>query len=265
MLQLALSIDGRRTAWNNPDVPVTLSIPYTPTEEELENPDVIVVWYIDGSGNVFAVPNGRYDEATGMVTFRTTHFSHFGVVFNDVYFHDVPASEWYEGAVHFIAARDITNGTGQGNFSPEAKLTRGEFIVLLMRAYEMQADIDPVDNFADAGNKWYTGYLAAAKRLGLADGVGDNRFAPEKIISRQEMFTLVYNTLTKINHLPKGNTGKTLEDFADGSSVAPWAKEAMDTLVSSDTVAGSGGKLKPTDTATRAEMAQMLYNYLIGS
>lgn len=263
LLQLSLSIDGRQTEWNNPNVPATLSIPYTPTEEELENPDAIVVWYIDGAGNVFAVPDGRYDEATGMVTFRTTHFSHFGVAFNDVTFGDVPESEWYEGAVNYIAARDITKGTGQGNFSPMTKLTRGEFIVLLMKAYEMQADADPENNFDDAGDTWYTGYLAAAKRLGLAEGVGDNRFAPEKAISRQEMFTLVYSTLTKINRLPKGDIGKTAEDFADGASVAPWARDALDALISSGTVEGAGGKLKPSDTATRAEMAQMLHNLLI--
>lgn len=263
LVQLGLSIDGRKTAWNNPDASVTLSIPYIPTAEELENPEAIVVWYIDNEGNAFAVPNGRFDEATGMVTFRTTHFSHFGVAFNDVYFNDVPASEWYEGAVNFIAARDITKGTGQGNFSPEAKLTRSEFIVLLMKAYEMQADVEWKDNFADAGNTWYTGYLAAAKRLGIADGVGDNRYAPLRTISRQEMFTLVYNMLTRINQLPERDTGKTVKDFADGTSVAPWAKKALDALVSSGTVAGSGGKLKPTDTTTRAEMAQILRNLLI--
>ncbi|MGI6425202.1 MAG: hypothetical protein ACOX2A_09060 [Tepidanaerobacteraceae bacterium] len=46
-----------------------VSIPYTPTEEELANPESIVVWYIDGAGNVVTILNGRYDSETGMVTY----------------------------------------------------------------------------------------------------------------------------------------------------------------------------------------------------
>ena len=45
LIQLSLSIDGQQTSWNNPDAPVKVSIPYTPTEEELSNPESIVVWY----------------------------------------------------------------------------------------------------------------------------------------------------------------------------------------------------------------------------
>ncbi|HCF49521.1 MAG TPA: hypothetical protein DER60_04520, partial [Syntrophomonas sp.] len=50
LIQLTLSIDGRQTDWSNPNAPVTVSIPYTPTAAELANPESIVVWYIDGSG-----------------------------------------------------------------------------------------------------------------------------------------------------------------------------------------------------------------------
>jgi hypothetical protein len=75
IVQLTLTLDGTQTDWNNPDVPVTVSISYTPTAEELVDPEHIVVWYIDGSGNVVSVPNGRYDPTTGTVTFTTTHFT----------------------------------------------------------------------------------------------------------------------------------------------------------------------------------------------
>ena len=74
LVQLTLSIDGKQTDWSNPNAPVTVSIPYTPTAAELSNPESIVVWYIDGSGNVVTIPNGRYDAVTGMVTFFTSPF-----------------------------------------------------------------------------------------------------------------------------------------------------------------------------------------------
>ena len=105
--------------------------------------------------------------------------------------------------------------------------------------------------------------LAAAKRLGISAGVGNNQFAPEKEITRQEMFTLLYNALKVIGQLPEGDSGKTLTDFTDADDIASWGEEAMTLLVKTGTVSGSGGKLMPTDTTTRAEMAQVLYNLLI--
>ncbi|MCG9969537.1 S-layer homology domain-containing protein [Pelotomaculum terephthalicicum JT] len=198
---------------------------------------------IDGSGNVVTIPNGRYDAATGTVTFSTTHFSDYAVTYNKV---------------SFIAARDITSGTGNGNYSPEAKLMRGEFIVLMMRAYGIAPDTNPTDNFSDAGNTWYTGYLSAAKRLGISAGIGSNMYAPGNQITRQEMFTLLYNALKVIGQLPEGDSDKTLSDFTDAGQIDSWAKEAMSLLVETGTISGSGGKLNPTGTTTHAEMAQVL-------
>jgi hypothetical protein len=38
LVQLTLSIDGKKTNWSNPGATVTVSIPYTPTAAELANP-----------------------------------------------------------------------------------------------------------------------------------------------------------------------------------------------------------------------------------
>ena len=79
VVELSLVVDGSALAWNNPDTPVWVSIPYIPMEEELQNPNGIVVWYIDGSGNLISVPDGYYDPETSTVTFSTTHFSKYAV------------------------------------------------------------------------------------------------------------------------------------------------------------------------------------------
>lgn len=263
LISLTMSIDGVHIDWSNPNAPVTVSIPYTPTAAELINPEAIVIWYIDGSGNIQTVVNGHYDVATGTVVFSTTHFSDYAVAYYPVSFADVVDTAWYAPAVTFIAAREITSGTGNGTtYSPEAKLTRGEFIVLMMRAYGISPDENPTENFSDAGNTYYTGYLAAAKRLGISAGVGNNMYAPTARITRQEMFTLLYNALEVIDQMPEGDSGRTVADFSDASDIALWAREAMTFLVKTGTVGGSGGKLTPADTTTRAEMAQVLYNLL---
>ena len=239
---------------------VSVSVPYTPKAGEDAN--AIVIYYINAEGKAELVSDCIYDPATGTVSFNTNHFSQYAVGYNKVSFKDVAADAWYGKAVGFIAARGITTGTGSGNYRPDAKLTRGEFLVMLMRAYGIKPDTNSKDNFADCGNTYYTGYLAAAKRLGISRGVGSNLFAPDKEITRQEMFTLLYNGLKAIDRLPKGNAGKPLSAFSDAGQVASWAKDAMTMMAGAGAVGGSGGKLSPSASTTRAEMAQVLYNLL---
>jgi hypothetical protein len=132
----------------------------------------------------------------------------------------------------------------------------------MMRAYGIEPDENSTDNFADSGSTYYTGYLAAAKRLGITAGVGNNMYVPGNQITRQEMFTLLCNALKVIGQLPTGDSGKSLSDFTDAGQIESWAKDAMTLLVKTGTVGGSGGKLTPTGMTTRAEMAQVLYNLL---
>ncbi|UOO37948.1 S-layer homology domain-containing protein [Oscillospiraceae bacterium CM] len=251
---------GGKTISNFNGGHATVSIPYTLGTGE--HPHAIVIWYLSDSGKLVGM-RGHYDAATKSVVFRTPHFSSFVVGYNPIGFQDVPAGAWYESAVTFLAARDITTGTGDGNFSPDAALTRGQFIVMLMRAYGIEPDANPVDNFADAGNTYYTNFIATAKRLGITNGIGNNLFAPDREITRQEMFTLLYNALTVIGEPPEGNAGKELSDFSDADRVASWAKNAMTLLIETGSISGSSGKLFPTESTTRAEMAQVLYNLLI--
>lgn len=239
---------------------VTVSVPYTPAPGEDTN--AIVIYYIAADGTPTMVQDAHYDAATGTVSFTTTHFSTYAVGHNKVNFTDVSDTAWYADALTFLSARGITTGTTATTFSPDATLTRGQFITLLLRAYGISAVTNPTDNFSDAGNTYYTGYLAAAKKLGITSGVGDNKFAPDNAITRQEMFTLLYNALKVLDELPSDTSDKTLSDFTDAGSVAAWAQDAMTALVKAGSITGSGGTLNLIGTTTRAEMAQVLYNLL---
>ncbi len=244
----------------------TVRIPYI--LKQGENLNAVVIYYLGDDGNLKTV-RGRFDAAAGAVIFKTPHFSNFVIGHNPVTFSDVRADAWYKDAVDFIAARGVTSGTGDGIYSPDMRLTRGQFMVLLMNAYQIDPasgandNTDNAGNFADAGNTYYTNYLAAAKNLGITNGVGNNMFAPDKEITRQEMFVLLYNALQLIDELPPVITDKELGAFSDADSVASWANEAMSALVKSGIVSGSDNMLSPADTTTRAQMAQVLYNLLV--
>ena len=242
------------------DGSVTVSVPYTPAAGEDAN--AIVIYYIAADGKLTMVPDARYDAATGTVTFTTNHFSTYTVGYNMVSFTDVSDTAWYSKAVTFCAARGITTGTTAATFSPDAPLTRGQFITMLLRAYGITADASPEDNFADAGNTYYTGYLSAAKSLGIITGVSDNKCEPDRAVTRQEMFTMLYRLLKALDALPAAASGRTLADFADAGSIADYAKDAMSSLVSSGVITGSGSLLNPVSPCSRAQMAQVLYTIL---
>lgn len=239
---------------------VTVSVPYT--LKAGEDPASVVIYYINAAGKPEVVSNCVYDSSTGKITFTTSHFSTYAVGYNKVNFSDIADSAWYSNAVSYIAARGISNGNGSGAFNPNGHLTRGEFLVMTMRAYGIEPSANAAENFTDAGSTYYTNYLAAAKTLGITDGVGNNMFAPEKSITRQEMVALLYNTLKSIGKLPNNDSSAKLSGFSDADSVADWADEAMTLFVNANIISGSNGTINPTGTTSRAEMAQTLYNLL---
>jgi len=234
-----------------------ISIKYSPKPGE--NPDAIVVYTIDTSGKP-AIVRGKYNSSTGTVNFKTSFLpSYVAIGYNEVRFNDVAPNAWYADAVRFIATREITLGTAAGQFDPERKLTRGELMVMIMKAYGIEPYSSPSDNFSDAGKTYYTGYLAAAKRLGIAEGTGGNRFSPDSEISREDLIVLLYRMLKVTGELPAGSTGKALATFGDADQVSPYAQEAIAYFVKSGIISGDGTMLNPQGRATRAQMAQILY------
>lgn len=255
---LSIVARGNAIAWNDPNAPVTVAIPYQPTAEELAHPDRIVVWYIDGEGRANAVPNGRYDAATGTVVFRTTHFSSYAIASVGKTFGDLGATEWAREAIEAMAARDVVKGTGTDAFSPSASIKRADFVALLVRALELKGSGNAGAAFDDVpSDAYYAGELAIAKELGIANGTGGNTFNPDGSITRQEMMVLTARALQAAGITLQA--GGTLDAFADAAGVAGYAQDSVAALVKAGVVNGKNGNLAPTDSLTRAEAAVILY------
>lgn len=242
---------------------VEVNMPYTLKAGEKRNS--VIAYLIDNAGKLKTI-RGKFVSATGAVNFRTTHFSMFAVGYNEVNFNDVAEKAWYNEAIGFMSARGIVKGVGGGRFAPESNVTRADFLIMVMNSYGIELDTTIASNFADAGSKYYTQYLATAKRLGLVNGVGKNKYAPEAAISRQDMFVTLYRTLGKLSELselPTGaNSGKSLGSFNDAGKIATYATDAMKLFVEAGAIVGDGKNLTPKATSTRAQTAQVLYNLL---
>ncbi|WNS42546.1 S-layer homology domain-containing protein [Paenibacillus sp. MMS20-IR301] len=274
--KVALNADGKAVLGDRPvyDLAVTagdsrvttfgggkasISVPYTLAAGEESNS--LIVYYITESGSLETI-RGGYSAAAGGVNFVTPHFSQYIIGYNKVEFTDVTSAAWYNNAVSFLAARGITSGTDGSSYSPNTQVTRGQFIVLLLKAYGISPEAGGADNFTDAGSAYYSGYLAAAKKLNIATGSGDNQFKPDNRITRQELFTLLYRALSVLGELPGSTTAQKLSDYSDAPQVAGYAGEALQALVERGVIEGDNGRIHPLEFSTRAEAAQVIYNLL---
>lgn len=258
IIQLSLRIDGEDFPWNNPDSPVRVAIPYTPTEEELANPEHITVWHIDRDAKVTPVPNGRYDEETGTVTFSITHFSWFAVVYVHKTFGDLAGVGWARKPIEVMASKGIIQGTGPDTFSPASNITRADYTVLLIRTLGLRAEF--TDNFDDVKeDAYYYEAVGIAKKLGIALGDGDNRFNPEEPISRQDLMTLSARVLDKYMGLKLSDDIHVLDRFIDKGDIAEYALSGIATLVKEGLIVGSDSRISPLANTTRAEAAVFLY------
>lgn len=237
---------------------ITVTLPYTPAEGE--DPDSIIICYIDDSGNLKSVPNCKYDPVTKTLKFTVSHFSTYAVAYNRVSFSDVPENAWYYKPVSFMAARNVIVGYNN-RFNPDGDLLRADFLIMIMNTFGIEADTTITDNFLDAGNKYYTPYLATAKKLGIVAG-WNNKCEPEKPISRQDMFVILYNVLEKLGRLPEETGSGRITDYKDADKIAAYAKDKLKLLVETGIIVGDGQNLNPEAKATRAQAARILYSII---
>lgn len=258
VIELRAQVDGKDIAWSNPDAPVTVSISYTPAEEELKDPENITIWYIDSSGNVVPVPNAGYNPETGMVTFQTNHFSKYAIVFVKRTFIDSGLYPWAQKSIDILASKGILSGVTETLFKPGDNITRGEFIGSLVKALGLSASFDT--NFDDV----YPGYeyyneIGIARKLGITNGVGSNRCGVNLYLTRQDMMVLACRALKAASKTLEGGSTMDLQKFSDAGLVAPYAIECIASLLKEGLITGSSGILAPDGYTTRASAAVFLH------
>jgi hypothetical protein len=257
IVQLTLSVDGKQAEWSNPNAPVSVSMPYKPTAEELKNPDSIVVWYIDGSGKVITVPSGRYDAKTGAVTFEATHFSQYAVAYMQKNFSDLGKAAWAEKSIKALAVKDILKTSGDA-FQPDNGITRADFLYSLVRTLGLAAKTN--GNFVDIGkDAYYSNEIAVAKALGITTGEGGNKFGPDSGITRQDMMTMTERALRLLKKIDKQSQTSILDRFTDKNSISSYAVNGVAAIVNEGLILGSNNRINPAGNATRAEAAVFLY------
>ncbi len=105
-------------------------------------------------------------------------------------FNDVDAGSYYAEAVAWAVASGVTDGTGNGGFSPNAVCTRAEVVTFLQRALNGRGGSA---GFADVpADSYYAGAVAWAVANGVTDGTSADSFSPNAECSRAQIVTFLY-------------------------------------------------------------------------
>ncbi|OKP92552.1 1,4-beta-xylanase [Paenibacillus sp. P3E] len=258
VIELSVLAGGQVMAWSNPNAPVKVSIPYTPTAEQLSHSDSLVALHLADNGSMTPIPNGRYDIGSGALVFQTAQVGTYAAAYTSIGFEDMGNVPWAQQAVSAMSARDIIQGTSRSSFSPAASMQRGDFIALLMRALELNGLGQDQAAFSDVQrDAYYSKELAAAKQLGIVSGYEDNTFQPDQAISRQDMMVIAARALAAAGKKASGS--RTLSVYSDADQISDYARESLASLVKYGIVNGKNGKLAPGDALTRAEAAVIVY------
>lgn len=262
VIDVSVFSGGQKISWSNPKAPVKISVPYSPTLEELAAPDHITIWYIDGQGKATAVPSGRYDPASGTVLFQVTHLSQYAVAFVHKMFDDLGKVAWAKSAIEAMASKGIVNGVSATEFRPGASVSRADFALLLVRTMDLQGAAG--EAFSDvAADAYYADAVSVLRGLSIATGSGDNRFRPGDAITRQDMMVLIAKALAYADKAVPA-PAEPLSGFTDAGSVAAYARDSVAGLIHAGLVNGSNQQIHPKAWTTRAETAVLmhrLYNY----
>lgn len=264
VVEIYLAVNGSVHPWHNPAAPITVFVPYRPTPDELANAEHLVVLYLDDAGAAVPVTSGRYDAQSGTMIFTTPHLSQYAVAYVNKSFADLARAEWARHAVEVLASKGVISGMSETAFSPGSRVTRADFLMLLVRTLGLAAEAG--EDFADVKpGDYYYDAVGIARALGFAEGVGGNRFDPRAPISRQDMMALTARALNKFGELAIPASAEALEPFDDRAAVAGYAEASVAALVREELIVGSDGQLHPRGMTTRAEAAVFLYKiYKLG-
>ncbi|ACL76968.1 InlB B-repeat-containing protein [Ruminiclostridium cellulolyticum] len=171
---------------------------------------------------------------------------------------DVKKTDWFYSAVQYARDKGFFSGTSTTTFEPNVTMTRGMFVSVLGRMAGVDtANYKGKSAFSDvAADAYYAPFVAWAAKHGITSGVGDGKFAPNKLINRQQMavffvryfetFGVDYETGAKITTTPE-----------DMDNVAEYAKDAVLKLWKTGLLAGDGVNFNPLGEASRAQAAML--------
>ena len=240
--------DGTGAEITRSPIPVTL---YLPAQTPLASVELQYNGNHDNWG-------GQYDANSGLIFFSTQWSGLYQVVENTVEITDIgQLTEEQQRIIRFMVSKGFFQ-VRDGNFYPDSIFSRYDFAKALVGMF-YALDRDATCIFTDVpkdGSEYP--YVASAFEAGIAEGIGNNLFAGDRAVTREQAIAFCARTLVeKKGYLLPENLNE-YGNFSDRDQISQWAMEYIALAEQLGLIEG-GGMLVPQGEMTCAESAELLY------
>lgn len=175
-------------------------------------------------------------------------------------FSDIQNHEWAKEAINALREKGIISGKSEEIFAPDDNVLREEFVKMIVIAANLSAGERSM-SFSDvSSDAWFNEYIVKAYSTGIVNGIDENTFGVGMNVTRQDMCVIIANVLKAKGVAVDESTELS---FADGSSIADYAKSSVAMLTKLGLINGyEDGTFRPEGFATRAETAKIIYALL---
>jgi hypothetical protein len=176
-------------------------------------------------------------------------------------FNDVPAGSFAEDFINTVYYNSITAGCGDGNYCPDAEVSRMQMAVFLLKALGEQPAANCTGIFDDVdaqtgGNEVVCKYIEKFSTLGITAGCGSNNFCPNDSVTRMQMAVFITKAL---NEAPAPACNGDFNDVDANTGGTPAFCQYIEKFATLGITSGCGtGIYCPLNPVSRAQMAVFL-------
>ena len=210
----------------------------------------------DALGNQIAVT----DNGNGTFTFQMPDSK---VTVEPVFswdnpFVDVAGDAYYAPAVEWALKNEVTDGTSDTTFSPDAGCTRAQIVTFLWRAAGCPEPVG-MSSFTDvSADAYYAKAVAWAAEQGITGGTGDGTtFSPDAVCTRGQIVTFLW----RAEKSPAVGTANPFTDVEADAYYAGATNWAVENSITEGT--GDGTTFSPANDCTRAQIVTFLYRFFV--
>ncbi|CAH1227000.1 hypothetical protein PAECIP111891_06050 [Paenibacillus allorhizoplanae] len=202
--------------------------------------------------------------SSGKLTFEAEASMYVAAMSYTNSFTDI-TNHWAKNSIDWMAARMLAGGYEDQTFRPNQSVTRAEFTAFIVRMLGLEVKKEETSSkFSDVqSSDWYYEAVKAADQAGLVTGSGEGNFAPNALITREQMAVIVWRAYEKLS----GN-GRTvsseeqailMQTFDDNGAISDWAKASVASSVKEGLIQGvSSNQFQSSGLATRAQAVTLL-------
>lgn len=176
-------------------------------------------------------------------------------------FTDVDTAKWYHLSVDYVLTHKMMNGVSSRAFAPNANLTRGMLVQIL---YNLEGKPKgTAANFSDVqADAWYAEAIGWAASNKVVTGYADGTFRPNAAVTREQAAAILYRYAQSKGIDVSVGENTNILSYVDVQQASEYAIPALQWAVGAGVLNGkNGGRLAPTGTATRAEIAAIMQRW----